>query len=58
MPPSQESQGTDKEERVFALKDCVMEVVSFGKKNPLKDDHMTIDLLFTFPDDPTPKAVG
>ena len=55
---SQATQGPDKEERVYALKDCTMEVVSVGKKDPIKDECMTIDLVFTFPDNPTPKVVG
>ena len=55
---SQATQGPDKEERVYALKDCTMEVVSVGKKDPVKDEYMTIDLVFTFPDNPTPKVVG
>ena len=55
---SQATQGPAKEERVYVLKDCTMEVVSVGKKDPVKDEHMTIDLVFTFPDNPTPKVVG
>ena len=53
----QSSQATQ-EERVYVLKDCTMEVVSVGKKDPIKDECMTIDLVFTFPDNPTPKVVG
>lgn len=54
----QASQGQEKEEKELVLKDCTMEVVSVGKKDPMKDEFMTIDLVFTFPDNPTPKSVG
>ena len=54
----QGSQGAEKEERIWTLKDCKMEVVSVGKKDPLNDESMTVDLVFTFDDDPTPKVVG
>ena len=51
------SQG-NQEDREFKLKDCIMEIVSVGKKDPLKDEFMTIDLVFKFEDDPVPKVVG
>ena len=35
-----------------------MDVASVGKKDPLNDESMTVDLVFTFDDDPTPKVVG
>ena len=54
----QGSQGAEKEEREWALKDCHMDVASVGKKDPLNDESMTVDLVFTFDDDPTPKVVG
>lgn len=61
MSPSA-SQGQDsqseREEKQWALKDCTMEVTGIGKKDPVNDDSMTIDLIFTFEDDPSPKVVG
>ena len=54
----QGSQPAEKEEREWALKDCHMDVASVGKKDPLNDESMTVDLVFTFDDDPTPKVVG
>merc|ERR1719193_1548668 len=64
MPPSnsqgrgsQPSQASEKEERQWVLKDCTMEVTGIGKKDPVNDDSMTIDLIFTFDDDPSPKVV-
>ena len=56
---SQSSQSQPaKEERVWRLKDCTMEIGSVGKKDPKKDVYMTFDLIFQFDDDPTPKVVG
>lgn len=52
------SQDAEREEKEWTLKDCKMDVVSVGKKDPLNDESMTIDLVFTFDDDPTPKVVG
>ena len=54
----QGSQPAEKEEREWALKDCHMDVASVGKKDPLNDESMTVDLVYTFDDDPTPKVVG
>ena len=39
------------------LDDCEMEIGSCGKKDP-KDQFMTLDLVFKFPDDPNPRVVG
>ena len=39
------------------LDDCEMEIGSCGKKDP-SDQFMTLDLVFTFTDDPNPKVVG
>ena len=52
------SQGSDKQEREWALKYGTMEVLSVGKKDPQKDEYMTIDLVFTMDDNPIPKSVG
>ena len=53
-PPS--SQG--KEEKEWKLKGCDMEIGGIGKKDPKKDEFMTIDLIFRFEDIPTPRVVG
>ena len=59
QPASQSSQSQPaKEERVWRLKDCTMEIGSVGKKDPKKDVYMTFDLIFKLDDDPTPKVVG
>ena len=59
QPASQSSKSQPaKEERVWRLKDCTMEIGSVGKKDPKKDVYMTFDLIFQFDDDPTPKVVG
>ena len=54
---SQASQGTE-EDTEWKLKDCSMEIVSVGKKDPIKDEFMTLDLVFKFPNNPIPQVVG
>ena len=44
-------------ERVLELKDCEMRVCWYGKVAE-KDQFMTINLVFDFPDMPTSKIVG
>ena len=46
-----------REERVWNLKDCKMEIGSCGKKDD-KDQYMTLDLVFKFLDEPNPRVVG
>ena len=54
--PSQ-TQGDGNTERVWKLRDCSMTLGAFGKRNST-DPYMTLDLVFTFPDDVVPKIVG
>ena len=59
--PTQEEDETDQEEdkseRKWKLKDCSMHVGMYGKR-AVKDQAMTIDLVFDFEGDPTSKVVG
>ena len=53
--PAGAGEGAEKE---WKLRDCKMEVVGIGKKDPVKDEFITIDLEFTFDELPRPRSVG
>lgn len=59
-PPSQPGSSqsdSSKKERVWKLKGGTMYVGACGKKNT-RDQCMTLDLVFQFDDEPSPKVVG
>ena len=59
-PPTQSEPSqsdSSKKERVWKLKGGDMYVGSCGKKND-RDPCMTLDLVFKFDDEPSPKVVG
>ena len=58
MTSQKDDNGTSSQvERVLELKDCEMRVGWYGKVAE-KDQFMTINLVFDFPDMPTSKIVG
>ena len=51
------SEEVDRDQKKWKLKDCSMRIGSYGKRS-VKDQAMTLDLVFDFDGDPTSKVVG